>query len=184
MDYWVDCICGNRIEVSETQAGTTVPCRCGSVVPVPRLSELRSQAGQSPNDVSPELVIRYPYGSGKEVVGGDTCAWCGATPSEPVLCFIECEKPVNKGEHSWLFWVLFGLWNLPLATFYYLVRREPKVVSEGKTLEFRLALCSPCQKAALGTNSLPQVLRKAPVFARLFDKYPEARVCASAPVPT
>jgi hypothetical protein len=182
MEYWVTCTCGNRIEVSESQAGTTTPCRCGNQVPVPRLSKLRSQAGKSAQDTSPELVIRYLYGSGKEVVGGNACLICDATPVVPVLCFIECEKPMSKGEHSWLFWIFFGLFNLTLALFYYFVRREPKIVSEGKAFEFRVALCSPCQKASLGDNTLQESLRREPVFARLFDKYPDARVWPSAPL--
>jgi hypothetical protein len=181
MPYWVDCTCGHRTEVTETQAGTEIPCQCGKAVLIPRLSELRSQAGEAAEDPSPELVIRYLYGSGKEAVGGNACACCDATPVDRVLCFIECEKPATA-EHSWLFWVFFGLMSLPLAIFYYFVKREPKVLSEGKVLEFHLSLCSACRKAALGSDSLQEVLRREPVFARLLVKYPTARVWQGAAV--
>jgi hypothetical protein len=132
-------------------------------------------------DTNPEMVIRYVYGSGKEAFGGDTCAQCGATPVDRVLCFVECEKPIRKGDHSWFFWVFFMLMAPAYALVYSFLKREPKVVSEGKALEFYMALCSACQKAAAGSDSLQKVLRREEVFARLLDKYPAATVSTSLP---
>jgi hypothetical protein len=127
------------------------------------------------------MVIRYVYGSGKEAFGGDKCARCGATPVGRILCFIECEKPIRKGELSWFSWVFLGLLAPAYALLYTAIKREPKVVSEGKALEFYIALCPSCQKPALSPQCLRELLRREEVFARLLDKYPEAVIGMSAP---
>jgi hypothetical protein len=41
MNYLVACECGNKIEVSQSQAGGEVTCDCGQVVAVPSLLKLR-----------------------------------------------------------------------------------------------------------------------------------------------
>src|SRR5436190_453372 len=43
--FGVDCGCGAVIPVNASQAGATVGRRCGRVVAVPRLSQLRTRAG-------------------------------------------------------------------------------------------------------------------------------------------
>jgi hypothetical protein len=128
------------------------------------------------------MIIRYTYGSGKQAVGGNICAHCGATPVQNVLCSIECEKPISTGEHSWLFWAFFGLLNLPLTLFYSLIKREPTIVSKGKSLEFNLALCPSCQRAGLGADSLKDILRREPAFAHLLAQYPAAQVFKGTPI--
>jgi len=45
LDLHVTCQCGERISVTSGMAGTDVRCRCGCEIPVPRLGELRGQAG-------------------------------------------------------------------------------------------------------------------------------------------
>lgn len=39
--YLLDCQCGERIPIRTRQAGESVPCRCGCVIDVPTLRELR-----------------------------------------------------------------------------------------------------------------------------------------------
>jgi hypothetical protein len=177
MPYWVNCACGKSIEVTDTQAGAVLTCSCGKGVPVPRLSELRKQSSEIAFDASPEMVIRYVYGSGKEAVGGDACACCSGVPVDRVLCLVECEKPQSKGQHSWLFWIFMGLFSLPWAFIYYVVRLGQRLeMTEGKSFEFYLSLCSSCQKPALEGDLLRKIVCQEPAFARLFAKYPEAKV--------
>jgi len=92
------------------------------------------------------------------------------------MCHIECEKPIRKGEHSWLFWLFFGLLAPVYALFYSLVKREPEVVSEGTMLEVLISLCSSCQERTPGAHALKEALCREQDFARLFDKFPYARV--------
>jgi hypothetical protein len=177
MPCWVNCTCGKSIEVMESQAGTILTCACGKDVSVPRLSELRRQSSETTCDASPELVVRYEYGSGKEAVGGDACACCSGVPVNRVLCFIECEKPRSKGEHSWLFWICISLLSLPWAFLYYVVRLgQRSEMTEGKSFEFYLSLCSSCREAPLEGDLLRKIVRQEPAFARLLAKYPAAKV--------
>jgi len=176
MDYWVDCTCGNHIDVSAAQAGTSVSCRCGKVVQVPSLTELRRQSIAIDDDVSPEFVIRTVYGSGKVAVGGDACACCRAAAAERVLCTIEYEKPFFKRERFWPLWILFGVFSLPVMLYYLAVRRESRLLSEGRSVDVYVTLCSKCQKSAPEKGMLEELLRGEPPFARLLVKYPQAEI--------
>ena len=177
MGYWVKCSCGNRMEVAGTQAGLEISCPCGRMVRVPPWSVLRREAGESAYEPGPEMVIRHVYGSGDPEISGRACALCASGPVHQVLCRIECEKPVRRGEHSWLFWLFFGLLAPAYAIFYSFVKGEPEVVSEGTVLEVLLPLCSSCLKQKPGAAK--EALRRHPDFARLFDKFPAAKVSLS-----
>jgi hypothetical protein len=97
-------------------------------------------------------------------------------PVDRVLCFIECEKPFFKKDHSWLLWILSAL-AAPAGLFLcYFRTREPIAMSEGKTVEFYLSLCSSCQKTSLDDDLLAEILREEPAFARLLAKYPTAKI--------
>jgi hypothetical protein len=176
MGYSVNCACGNRIEVSATQAGTDLPCRCGRRIRVPRLSELRSPAGEPAYEPSPVLIIRLLYGSGSQAVGGDSCAFCYATPVNRVACRIECEKPIIKGEHSWLFWIFLGALAPALALLYSVIKDKPEVVGEATVLDVQISLCCSCQERTPGRHALREALCRNRDFARLFDKFPTAKV--------
>jgi hypothetical protein len=95
---------------------------------------------------------------------------------DQILCHIECEKPILKGEHSWLFWIFFGLLAPVYAVFYSLVKQEPEVIGEGTALDVPISLCPFCQERASGANVLREALCRNQDFARLFDKFPSAKV--------
>lgn len=181
MTYCIRCACGNRTEVTESQAGTEIPCSCGRVVAIPRLSQLRKEAGAAAAETSPELLIRYSYGYGRKPLGGDACTRCHATPAESVLCFIECERPVHEADHYSLFWLILAVLQAPLALIYLLVHGETKVRSEGTQIEFHLALCASCRAEAPEADWLEDVVCVEPAFDRLFAKYPDAQIWVGTP---
>lgn len=178
MEYSVTCSCGHRVAVSASQAGMTVTCACGGSISIPRLSTLRKQSGETAYDASPELIIRYSYSQPHQAVGGEACAICGASTVDRIRIFVECEKPIRKGEHPWFVWIFMALFSVPMTLLYSMVRREPELVSEAKVLEAAVSLCKSCQPGALTAHSLREILLREPEFARLFDKYPSARVWA------
>src|SRR5262249_43305342 len=57
--FHADCECGRRHPVAEGAAGGTIQCGCGRTLPVPSLRELRVEAGLTPYDPNPELVITH-----------------------------------------------------------------------------------------------------------------------------
>src|SRR5262249_53763824 len=93
MSYWLDCACGNRVEVTAAQAGRKAACACGKQVDVPRLSVLRRLEGSGAEQVSPELVVTGLYADGSRPVGGDHRLRCGIETNDRIQCVVECERP-------------------------------------------------------------------------------------------
>ena len=159
------------------QAGTDLTCTCGKTVTVPRLSQLRTQAGETAGGASPELVILCTYANDQQPVGGNACLSCGTTTTNRVACSIEYEKPWVKKEGTGLdrilAFVLFGL----LGWLYFRIgRRERRVFGEHKLFKVSVTLCPACEGPRLKPLELREILRNEPQFDRLFEKYPEAKV--------
>jgi len=171
--YLLPCSCGQTLTVSSSQAGTNVRCCCGKDVAVPSLSVLRSQAGEEHLEDSPETIIRFVYGSGKNVVGGDSCIRCGAPATKKLTCFLEYEKPLFKKATPWPL-ALFMLLVAPvLVILYHTLRpREQIPLAEGKEMQVLLAVCPNCEAALQRDNNAREILKREPVFGRLFEKHP------------
>src|SRR5947207_9039133 len=52
VEYSIDCECGATNPVSASQAGGSLACRCGRVLRVPRLSQLRMAKGLSAHETN------------------------------------------------------------------------------------------------------------------------------------
>lgn len=176
MPYSVRCSCGKDVEVTAGQAGTDVACACGNTITVPRLSELRSQAGESADGASPELAILYTYGNDIEPVGGDKCLNCGSATTNRIRCSLEYERPWLKGERSFVNRVIAILIFGICALIYSLIRRGGVVLGELKVFRLAVTMCPACEKASLTPHGLRTILRKESQFDRLFDKYPSAQI--------
>jgi hypothetical protein len=174
MGYWIDCTCGNEIEVSAGQAGCEVTCKCGKVLNVPSLSELRAQSGE--HAASPELVVATLYGSGERTVGNGSCILCDTETPNRMNCSIECEKPWVQGDHGLGFWLIailvFGVYGL----IYSMIHRKGERLVEARTHRVVVSLCANCLKTGLDERSLKNAIRRDPDVARLLHKYPSARL--------
>src|SRR5262245_55808052 len=176
MPYSIRCQCGNQLEVTAGQAGSQVACPCGKTIDVPRLSELRSQAGESAGGASPELVILYTYANDNRPVGGDECVNCGTATTNRLACSIEYERPWLKGERSLISWLvavlIFGIY----AIIYSMIRRGETVVGDQKIFRLVVTICPTCEKGGLTPRDLRNILCNEPQFQRLFEKYPSAKI--------
>src|SRR5437868_7253216 len=102
--YSVHCTCGQQTPVERSAAGDVVTCVCGQRIKVPRLSELRRQAGQAAYDVSTYDRIRQMLAEGSLPPPPRLCALSQRPTSDVVYLTIACETPHRSGGYSW-WWV-------------------------------------------------------------------------------
>jgi len=175
MSYYVTCACGREISVSAASAGGEVFCQCGAAVVVPRLSDLRRSSGKGAYETSTVDVIAAML-SAQQLPWGSTCAH-SEFPTEDVFDIsVQCESCYDQdrsgGWVSVLAAVLLGL-SVPLT-------RRHESETHGRELvvytpirlrkEFHVRFCKA------GQRRLRRLLRTVPVYGRLLDEYPHARV--------
>jgi hypothetical protein len=177
MEYQVDCECGDYVTVEETDAGTTAQCRCGRAIQVPSLSELRRSAGVAESGISPELVVESLLLAG-ELPEEDYCVLCGVPTEHCIICSTECARAhVESGEHPW--WVhafaflTFGWLGALLAQF---TQRDAKQSGRDIIFSLPLRICDFCRQEITNPAELKAAMSRVPLYRRLLNKYPEARV--------
>jgi hypothetical protein len=173
-EFRIDCSCGQRVTVTEGDAGGTLPCPCGRTVRVPSLHELRTQAGLTPYDLSPELVIENLLAAGK-LPPTKTCVCCSKETDEILRVVTECER-------SWVRWTGGVTWAHLLAMILLPIwlweRTERHEFGKDKIYSLPIPICLGCRPILRDTRSIKQALRKIPDYARLLDKFPKAKVRA------
>jgi hypothetical protein len=181
MDFRVDCPCGSHLTVTEGSAGATVECRCGRPLAVPPLKQLRLRAGLPAYDLSPELVLEHHLAAGG-LPADSHCVQCGVSTHEALHVVVECEKAIRKGGFSWAAFLLSALFS-PLAAIAHVVLPIEEEVQHGsdKYYTLPLALCEHCLKTFRTRSGLKQCLRRIPVYARLLEKFPDAKVHLANP---
>jgi hypothetical protein len=174
MDFRLRCDCWNELAVTEGSAGADLRCACGRLVSVPGLKELRLQAGLPPYDPSPELLLRETFDI-NDVPGDERCVECGAATDHIIRVVAECEKA--WGKRAGFDWGTF-FFSLLLAPFGILFRWREADQLKGRDKFFVLPIrvCPQCQQALQGETRIKECLRHIPVYRRLLDKFPEARV--------
>jgi hypothetical protein len=182
MQYELDCECGNKLTVRETAAGAKELCPCGRTLVVPSLHELRRRAGLPAPGLPPEKVVETLLLAGK-LPEETYCVLC-ATPTDRVICCTtECERAyVQCGRHAWWVYLLgfltFG-WLGAIAV--HASSGEDREWGADRIFPLPLRVCADCQPRLNGTAALNAALCRVPVYRRLLEKYPEARVTLSAP---
>jgi hypothetical protein len=177
MSYSVACSCGQRLAVTQNEAGTQKPCACGREVAVPSLRELRQRAGE-PVTRTPELVIQSMLRAGTLPDTSD-CGLCASPTRDAILVLADCERREPRGSRS-------GAWFTTLLSFSlfgviagWVVSRtaedDVRVVGENVILKLPLRVCRFCQES-IRANNLPTAMRRSQVYAQLLDKYPNARL--------
>lgn len=174
MEFSVECSCGQILTVRVTQAGTTMLCRCGAQVKVPSLSKLRERAGQDAYEASTIDVIYGMLRRG-ELPTGDRCAVSGDPTEDVVDLYVEAERTYRARDNRIYAWLgvlvspilLFGLFQKPRPD----VGRETIVPTP-----LRVAAAYHPRVRRSGQKALKRWLRSVPIYARLLEEYPRARV--------
>jgi hypothetical protein len=178
------CECGGNVTVGAGDAGSSIRCSCGSSVRVPRLSELRTLAGQDAFGTNPADVIRRAQHQGKSPTG-DNCLLCGANAPTLYRCNATCETSHLKGGSSdapgILGWLTFFCMAVFLG-FAFLFRRsgsEGVVHGHDVGVTFDLPVCDACA-ATNGKPTRPAVAKKlmgeVPAYRELLARYPDLRL--------
>jgi hypothetical protein len=176
--YPVKCHCGEEIRVLPSAAGTRISCRCGREVRVPRLSELRSAAGDNRFQFSAIDALRHQLAGGV-LPSSNHCAHCQAETADIMEFVLEGYVPsVGTGGKIWWlapldgFGMLFGKMRLSQVIAVHESANPQLVRQVVVTVPLRIA--APCQPL-VRSMSPPQVrelLATETLYARFFLEYP------------
>jgi hypothetical protein len=169
-------VCGSYVTVDETAAGTTVTCPCGRDVVVPSWRELNASSSLVEHELSPELVIETLFAVGR-MPFESICVKCGAPTSKRIQVITECERAYRKGGFSWATFILSALF-LPVKIFYW---KEQVEYGRDKVYWLPLPVCQGCREDFQDTAVLRRGLRRVEVYARLLEKFPDAKVRLAGP---
>src|SRR5262245_37978526 len=133
--YPVQCQCGGATPVAASAAGSVIECQCGRQFRVPRLSELRRQAGQAAFELSTVEIIRRMISNGTLPVGYD-CAYSHVPTSDVMQFRVVCETPYSSAGYSWWWLFLIGMFSVVL---YAIASRETGEV-QGREVVVQLPL--------------------------------------------
>jgi hypothetical protein len=181
MSFRYACECGYSLPISAASAGTTVSCRCGRPVKIPKLSELKRLSGQV---VEPLIGIadqlRTMY-LDKQLPPDSNCVCCQTKTAETLDCWVECERTYDRNGKGWAMAILF-VWSLPLYLLTRAFNRGSAHEVDGRELIVRtpLPICENCQDTvSRDSANIRQLLQRVQLYRQLLEKYPHARVGAS-----
>lgn len=173
--YPVACECGVVHQCPAGYAGTRFACKCGKVVEVPSLSELRTLSGE--RTLSPEVEIQALVAN-DELPAEPDCGLCGCRTTDKLMLMAVCETPeapsvAGKVARSGCLIPFFGIWGwIALAIS---LRDASNAGPIGRRIEVRLPvrMCQPCASEVSSWEVVREVMRRTPVYRRLLDKYPD-----------
>jgi hypothetical protein len=170
--YPVGCECGATTHVPGTSAGTTFTCKCGRKLEIPTLAQLKASVGQS--SVSADLELERLTATGALPLESN-CAVCDRETTDKVAFSVVCERPEDKSGGSFWYQVFF-IWFSPLLYMMHMATRPAEV--RGRNVVFRLPVrvCVACRPSVNSRPAIRDALRRTPVYARLLDKYPDAKI--------
>jgi hypothetical protein len=179
--FSVDCTCGQRIPVAAGKAGTTLICRCGKPVQVPKLAELRVQAGQDRYATNSVERARRIVEDGKWQL--DHCLACGGKADKllrPTLVSARAYARNPGPDKQEMLLRMFGIIGA-LATLFESSRdRVEESASRGHdlTLTVPLSICNSCDPSRHWTKrrSVRTILERIPEFSAIFREFPETTI--------
>ena len=185
MQYRLDCECGDGVTAEERAAGTTALCRCGRRIVIPSLRELRRRAGMAEPAVSPELAVESLLLAGK-LPEDEYCVLCGVVTDTCVFYRTECERArVDYPRPSQWAYVLafltFG-WVGALAVAVTGSRAgDSREWGKDRIFALPLRVCGRCAAGLTDPAEVKATLCRVPLYRRLLEKYPQARVSLPDP---
>src|SRR5262245_825581 len=173
MGYEIRCDCGRAISVAEGDAGSRISCACGLTVQVPSLNQLRASAGEE--RLAPDFVVEQLLYAGR-LPSGEHCVWCGVVTDGRIHCQTECERETVREQASPGWFAGLGvLTGLP-----FLWNRKETRRGRDLILTLPLRVCPSCQPALTGADTAKEAMRRDPLYRRLLEKFPKAKVSVGA----
>jgi len=181
MEYELECECGRKMTVRETAAGLKEQCQCGRTVVVPSLHELRLRAGIGEPSLTPEKVVETLLLAGR-LPEDRHCVLCGVTTDGVICCTTECERAyVQSGEPPWWMYLLsFVTFGWMGAVMVHVTKKDDREWGRDRVFPLPLRICPGCLPQLVGMPALKAALSQVPVYARLLEKYPHARITVSS----
>ena len=164
MAFRVPCECGEQLDVSISDAGTTKSCDCGRAVSIPRLSKLREMAGLAAYEICPADEISRAVADGTWRLS-DACSHCGAGTDSVAHLHGICEhawrespNASNNERYRLLFLarvILAGLFGRILFRLSQ-SNVDDTAKEHGRDVNFTapFRLCDSCQRAAKSKHAL------------------------------
>jgi hypothetical protein len=176
MQFRVSCSCGEVADVGAADAGKEIPCRCGRIVVVPPLPELRRQAEAQNTGRSPEAVIEALLVAGRLPMEHH-CVLCGIATEHILSCRTVCEiayveQPGSSGP-AFFARLLLGRLGEVIAE---CLQSEEKQRGKDRIYPLPLRVCDSCVQQLSNDQAVWNALYRVPLYRRLLDKYPRARV--------
>jgi hypothetical protein len=175
MAFSLECsCCGRSLAVETTQAGTALLCECGVQVAVPSLGKLRELAGRSAYETGTIDVIHGMLRRG-ELPAGDRCAVSGGSTQDVIDLYVEAERIYRASDTRAFAWL--GVLLSPIFLLGLLQEPRPNVGRETIVpTPLRVAAAYLPKVRRSGQRALKRWLRTVPVYAKLLEEYPRARV--------
>lgn len=184
-EYSVTCDCGRKIPVAVTKAGDVLSCTCGRDVLVPRMSELRKAAGESAIPLSTVERINKMVAEGALPVD-DLCPLSLRPTDGTLIVRVTCEKAWFRAGSdgsddgsALLLKLLFGVFGVLAAMMSN--RRSPRPAEyfgRDTTVDLRLRIAEEARSrySRQTRRQLMALLGKTPIYAKLFDEFPHAKL--------
>jgi len=204
MIFRIDCPCGQCVEVTAIDAGSTRRCGCGEAYSVPRIGELRTLEASGQTSLQPVRVgpvswqskpvpepavtysefekIRLLDLRGKLPLEKQ-CLECGADTKDQLDCCIDCEPLPAKSTADRFANFLFGGWialYFPILGLSHILNSTEEETGEpgmSRFIRTPLRLCDDCAgQLRHRPQSICDLLRKVPLYEPLFRDYPQAEI--------
>jgi hypothetical protein len=169
------------LTIKASQAGGKATCRCGRVLSVPRLSQLRVAAGEPAHETNVREAIARMIEAG-ELPWGQCCAVTQMLTDDVMWFEVQCEASYTTGggRVHWLLalWCLVIPWGvLALA---WRVRERSEQFGRDIVISVPLRVSREKQAglARASQSHLRRLMSSVPVYEELFREHPHARIVA------
>lgn len=176
MDYHISCPCGRAVTINEAAAGTHVWCECGQKVVIPSMRELRRLAGIE-SEAAPEMVVEAMLLADK-LPQEDLCVLCGEVTDGIAYFRTECELAYVSDNRTPTWARVLALFTFSWVGFLIASSRGGEEREYGKDRIYTLPLrvCPACRPKLADPNEARAALRRVPLYDRLLQRFPQARV--------
>jgi hypothetical protein len=178
MEYSVTCSCSNVIPVAAAQAGAEVVCRCGQVVNVPRLSQLRAATGRDAYKATVIEAIQRLTRNG-ELPYGDICALCQMPTNDMYELYVECDRPWQRAPAAVPWWLLWFPLALKIWLMSKFVPQQTETLGRDTGVRILLRICKQDHgrlHRIRDQRKLRNLLRAVPIYQQLLEEYPRAHI--------
>lgn len=187
MEFDIACNCGRRLTVGASNSGQEIPCSCGAMVKVPRLSELRQSVGQGAYSSGVVDEMRDGIRDGKLPLETE-CVSCNQPTEATVRFSVECERPFSSGMSETSFWLQLlgiGVFALicPIVWIVFLLRlldrkrQQRTILGREVAVDVPMRCCEACAASrGLSNRNAKARLAASESYRELFKQYPQAIV--------